>query len=112
MEKKNSGQNVRQRFHLVRQPKAASKRILVNPSAQPSLPEGNKLSIVVTWVSPPLRHPASCPCCMAALFFTLLIAIVPAVAATRVVVMIGIFMMEDFADLDACNPGLISPTSV
>ena len=48
---------------------------------------------------------------MAALFFTPLIAIVPGVATTPALVMIGIFMMEGFADLDL-RDGVVAATAL
>ncbi|MGB2665984.1 MAG: NCS2 family permease [Candidatus Acidiferrum sp.] len=50
-------------------------------------------------------------CCLAALFFTPLIAIVPGVATTPALVMIGIFMMEGFADLDL-RDGVVAATAL
>ncbi|MGB7728384.1 MAG: solute carrier family 23 protein [Candidatus Acidiferrum sp.] len=50
-------------------------------------------------------------CCVAALFFTPLIAIVPGVATTPALVMIGIFMMEGFADLDL-RDGVVAATAL
>jgi len=50
-------------------------------------------------------------CCLAALFLTPLIAIVPAVATTPALVMIGIFMMEGFADIDL-RDGVIAATAL
>ncbi|HUO36054.1 MAG TPA: NCS2 family permease [Candidatus Acidoferrum sp.] len=50
-------------------------------------------------------------CSMVALFFTPLIAIVPAVATTPALVMIGIFMMEGFADLDL-RDGVVTATAL
>jgi len=50
-------------------------------------------------------------CSLAALFFTPLIAIVPAVATTPALVMIGIFMMEGFADLDL-RDGIVGATAL
>ncbi|HTR65337.1 MAG TPA: NCS2 family permease [Terriglobales bacterium] len=50
-------------------------------------------------------------CFMAALFLTPLIAIVPAVATTPALVMIGIFMMEGFAELDL-RDGIVAATAL
>jgi adenine/guanine/hypoxanthine permease len=50
-------------------------------------------------------------CCLVALFLTPLIAIVPAVATTPALVMIGIFMMEGFADIDL-RDGIVAATAL
>jgi AGZA family xanthine/uracil permease-like MFS transporter len=50
-------------------------------------------------------------CCLAALFLTPLIAIVPAVATTPALVMIGIFMMEGFAEIDL-RDGIVAATAL
>ncbi len=50
-------------------------------------------------------------CCLAALFLTPLIAIVPAVATAPALVMIGIFMMEGFVDLDL-RDGVVAATTL
>jgi AGZA family xanthine/uracil permease-like MFS transporter len=50
-------------------------------------------------------------CFLAALFLNPLIAIVPAVATTPALVMIGIFMMEGFADLDL-RDGIVAATAL
>jgi AGZA family xanthine/uracil permease-like MFS transporter len=50
-------------------------------------------------------------CFLAALFLSPLIAIVPAVATTPALVMIGIFMMEGFADLDF-RDGVVAATAL
>jgi adenine/guanine/hypoxanthine permease len=50
-------------------------------------------------------------CFLAALFLNPLIAIVPAVATTPALVMIGIFMMEGFVDLDL-RDGVIAATAL
>jgi AGZA family xanthine/uracil permease-like MFS transporter len=50
-------------------------------------------------------------CFLAALFLTPLIAIVPAVATAPALVMIGIFMIEGFADLDL-RDGIVAATAL
>jgi AGZA family xanthine/uracil permease-like MFS transporter len=50
-------------------------------------------------------------CFLAALFLNPLLAIVPAVATTPALVMIGIFMMEGFADLDL-RDGIVAATAL
>jgi AGZA family xanthine/uracil permease-like MFS transporter len=50
-------------------------------------------------------------CFLAALFLNPLIAIVPSVATTPALVMIGIFMMESFADLDL-RDGVVAATAL
>jgi adenine/guanine/hypoxanthine permease len=50
-------------------------------------------------------------CFLAALFLNPLIAIVPPVATTPALVMIGIFMMEGFVDLDLRN-GIVAATAL
>jgi len=50
-------------------------------------------------------------CSLFALFFTPVIAIVPAVATTPALVMIGIFMMEGFADIDL-HDGVVAATAL
>ena len=50
-------------------------------------------------------------CCLVALFFTPIIAIVPPVATTPSLVMIGIFMMEGFASLDL-HDGVVAATAL
>jgi adenine/guanine/hypoxanthine permease len=50
-------------------------------------------------------------CFLAALFLTPLIAIVPAVATTPALVMIGIYLMEGFSDLDL-RDGIVAATAL
>lgn len=50
-------------------------------------------------------------CFMAALFLTPLIAIVPAVATTPALVMIGIYLMEGFKDIDLTD-GVVAATAL